>query len=517
MKARPFAPLVLLLASACGGAAPAQPVAALAPVTAPKQATDVGTPVAQTAPHADESFRQHPPERAAETSFVAPAVGHAQLRSGIPVVFAQLPSPYVAVYVLARGGLADVGVDRVEALDEMTTELTRGTTDKKEWALDDAYVSAFMPRPTCFFWADSVVVKLVAPAQRLADVAQLAADFVLHPSFDEKNFNRTRDMDASYYERQANDGGVLAPRALRRALFGAHPYGAVEGSPTRTRAVTRAEAVSLHARLFDPGRLSIVVAGGVEQKATVDALEGAFGALKAHATPKEGIARPVGQPAGPRLVVVDVPGSAIANIAMGVVGPSAAASDFEAAEVASGVLTDSGMGRLPARVRDQLGAVPWVSTWSFLARAGGVLGWTTRAPTNRVASVIAESMQTVRDLAAQGPSDAELVWARDREVHNLAASFETAVNTAFLLATTISRGQPIESVALRPQRYAQVTAASARDAAARYLDADKIRTVVAGDWAALREPLAALGLGPIEVRKADGTLVSVEGAHHAAR
>jgi zinc protease len=516
VKARSFAPLVLLVAAACGGAAPAPPVAAPLPVTVPKQATDVGAASTQTAPHADESFRQHPPERAAETPFVVPAIEHAQLRNGIPVVFAQLPSPHVAIYILARGGLADVGVDGVAVLDEMTTSLIRGTTNETTWALDDVYVSAFMPRPTCFWWPDSVVLKLVAPREKLADVVELAADMALHPSFDQKDFDRSREMDASHYERQANDGGVLAPNALRRAIYGAHPYGAVAGSPARTRAVTRAQAVSLHARLFDPGRLSVVVAGGVDKRATVDALDGAFGALQAHATPKEGVARPPGQPAGPRLVVVDVPGSAIANITMGLVGPSAAASDFEPAMVTSAVLIDAGVGRLPIRLRDQLGTVPWVSMWSYWSRSGGILGWNTRAPTDRVASVITESMRTVRDLAAQGPSDAELVWARDREVHNLASSFETAANTAGILALTVSRGQPVESIALRPPRYAQVTAATARDAAARYLDADKIRTVVAGDWAALREPLTALGLGPIEVRKADGTLVSVEGAHHGA-
>jgi zinc protease len=473
--------------------------------------------MAQTAPHVDESFRQHPPEPAAETPFVVPAVEHPQLRSGIPVVFAQLPSPYVAIYVLARGGLADVGVDRVEVLEEMTRQLIRGTTTKTQWELSDDYVSAFMPRTDSAWWYDAVILKLVAPAEKLEDVAKLAADFCLHPSFDQKDFERSRELDASRYERQANDGGVVAPRALRRALFGAHPYGGVQGSPSRLRAVTRAEAVALHARLFDPGRLSVIVAGGVDQKATVDALDGAFGALRAHATPQEGVARPVGKPSGPRLVVVDIPGSAIAHITMGVVEPAHGASDFEAAEVAGDVLTDGGIGRLSVRLRDQLGAVPWVSASGWSSRAASVLGWNTRAPTNRVASVIAESMRTVRDLAAQGPSDAELVWARDRAVHSFAASFETSASTAFALASAVSRGEPVESIALRPQRYAQVTVATARDAAARYLDADKIRTVVAGDWAALREPLAALGLGPIEVRKADGTLVSVEGAHHAAR
>ena len=104
MKARAFALPALLLASACGGASPAQPAAAPTPAMVPKQTADIGaapTPT-PTARHADESFRQRPPEPAPESPFVAPTVEHAQLRSGIPVVFAQVPSNYVAVYILAQ-------------------------------------------------------------------------------------------------------------------------------------------------------------------------------------------------------------------------------------------------------------------------------------------------------------------------------------------------------------------------------------------------------------------------------
>jgi predicted Zn-dependent peptidase len=134
-----------------------------------------------------------------------------------------------------------------------------------------------------------------------------------------------------------------------------------------------------------------------------------------------------------------------------------------------------------------------------------------------VATVLAGAARVVRTLATAGPTDDELTWARDREVYSLASSFETSTSVANVFAWAIATGQTAESVAQRPQRYAAVTMDAVKTAAARYLDADKMRTVVVGDWAALREPLTALGWGPVEVRRPDGTLVPPEGARHAAR
>jgi hypothetical protein len=57
-----------------------------------------------------------------------------------------------------------------------------------------------------------------------------------------------------------------------------------------------------------------------------------------------------------------------------------------------------------------------------------------------------------------------------------------------------------------------VTADAVKSAAARYLDADHMRTVIVGDWAKLRGSLVALGWGPIEVRNAAGALQRIEQA-----
>jgi zinc protease len=510
--------LIVFLAAACARS-PAAPVASspIAAAAAPPAPAESSASSPPPPPPIDAPFREHEPAADAEKPFVVPAPEHAQLRGGIPVLVVGDPSPFVALYVLARGGEADVGPDHVEVLKRMAAMLTKGTTNETVWALDDVYTALYMPRPYVFWWADAVVLKIVGPADKIRELVGLAADFVLHPSFDQKELDRTREMQAGSYEHDATNGAVLAPRILRRAMFGRHAYAAVDGSPARLRAVTRAEVTALHARVFDPSRLSIVVSGAAHAKDTVDALDDAFGALKAKPSARAGIAPPAPQPSGPRVVVVDLPGSAIADIAMGVPAPTAGAGDAEAAMIALQVLADGGMGRLGTRLRTEMGAVPWVSASAYQARAGGILGWNTRAPTERVATVLTEAARVVRTLATEGPADHELAWARDREVYSFASSFETSASAASLFASAVATGQTAEWVAQRPQRFAALTADAVKAAAARYLDADKVRTVVVGDWAALREPLTALGWGPVEVRRPDGTVVPPEGARHAAR
>jgi zinc protease len=468
--------------------------------------------VASFAPPAvvDAPFRLHAPEPDAEKTFVVPGVERAQLHGGIPVFVSQQPSPFVTLYVLARGGLADVTADRVEVLRQLATMLPRASTSQSEKALSDVYTALYMPRPASYLWADAVVLRVTGPASKLRDVTELAADFALHPAFEPKDFNRVRDFEADNYEREPANGGVVPSAVLRSVLFGSHPYGGIQGSAAHLRAVTRAEVVALHGLIFDRGRLSLVVTGGVDTKQVLEALDDAFSGPAGHATAKAGVAPSVPQPTGPRLVVVDLPGAAIAHIAMGVVAPPAGSGDAEAALLATQMLADSSMGRLLSRLRDGLGIVPNVSISAYEARAGGILGWTTRAPTASVATVITETTRVMRELASAGPSEDELAWARDREVHSLASSFETAASVARELAWAVATGQSADSIALRPAQYAAVTTASAKAAAGRYLDADKLRVVVVGDWASLREPLTALGWGAVELRAADGSVVRAE-------
>ncbi len=153
------------------------------------------------------------------------------------------------------------------------------------------------------------------------------------------------------------DTSLLAGGVLRHVLFGAHPYGATVGTSKQTREVRREELVALHPRVFDPARLSIVVAGSASQSEVVDALNDAFGPQKP-SSPAHPLAIPPPAPAPAstaRVILVDRPGHSIASIAAGVLSPPSGAADDEAMQVAVSALADSSLGRMTKRLRDELG------------------------------------------------------------------------------------------------------------------------------------------------------------------
>jgi zinc protease len=483
----------------------------------------IAPPVAPVAPTAsapvvvDESFREHPPVAEAPKTFVPPAGTHGKLHNGIPVLVVHQASPFVAIRIVGTGGVPDVGVDHAEVVGTMMLAFHAGTTSRSIYDIRDTYVTLGMQEPETNWYADTVSISFVAPVSKMRTVVDLAADFTLRPSLDKMNFERWREQEANRDEDQANDAALTADRVLRRVLYGSHPYGAGVLSAAKTRAVKRPDIVALHGRAFDASRLSIVVAGGVDESDVIAALDDAFGTVTANGPAGGGAVRVPAAPSAARLVVVDKPGTAIAAIATGFVGPAYGSSDAEASVAALGVLADASFGRVTVRLRQELSDVPWVNSTTSEQRTSGALGWRTRAATDRVAPALAEADRIVRAFAMQGPTEEELVSVRDREVFASAASFQTAAETARGWSWALAYGQPDDVILKEPQRYAALTADAVKSAAAHYLDADHMRTVIVGDWAKLRGPLVALAWGSIEVRNTQGVLLRTESARRATR
>jgi len=476
----------------------------------------VPPPVASTPPPppapvvVDESFREHAPAAEPAKTFVPPSGVHGKLRNGIPVVVVHQASPFVALRVVAAGGVPDVGADHAEIVATTMLAFHAGTTTRNIYDIRDTYVTLGMQEPETNWYADGMSLSFVAPVAKTRTLIEIAAEMTLHPSLDKMNFERWREQEANRDDDQATDAALTAERALRRALFGSHAYGAGILTAAKTRAVKRPDIVALHGKAFDPSRLCIVVAGGIDEGDVMTALDDAFGAAPATGAAGAGVVRAPKAPSGARIVVVDKPGSTIAAVDTGFVGPAYGAPDVEPAVAAVSVLADPSFGRLTVRLRQQRSDVPWVTPSTAEERTSGALGWRTRAANDRVGPALVEMDRIVRAFAAEGPTDAELASVREREVFASTSWFQTAADTARAWSWVLFYRQPDDVLLKTAQRYGALTTDAVKSAAARYLDADHMRTVIVGDWAKLRAPLVALGWGPIELRSASGALLKTE-------
>jgi predicted Zn-dependent peptidase len=453
----------------------------------------------------DEAFRARPPDPSPAEPFTPPAVHVEKLRNGITVLLVHEASPFETLEVV---GTIPGDPAPAEVRQLLAGTVLDGTAKYDRSALDEKYARILMPRPLGTFYLDSVQFSQTFPAEKLDDAVDVLAEIVLRPAFDRHAFERSQRQQAVALEPVVEDAN-FATRTAIRTLLG--PYGAF---PTAKGidAVRREDVVALYGRAFRPSRMALVAVGGAEEAKVLAALDRGFGGAPAP------VERPVPAPAhtpapaAPRLVVVDKPASDVSFIAEGFALSSIGSDDEVAATMASWVEMDNHGGRGAARLRDELKLVPWVKTFAFAGRLGGVCGWSTQAPTAKVAAVLAEADAVTREMAATGPTPDEVQTVRAVYGEDIVRSFKTTDSAAGVYALRFSVGLPADGLAAESARIDAMTAESLRAAAAKYLDPARTRVVIVGDLAALREPLRALGWGPIEVRDAAGAVVRTERA-----
>jgi zinc protease len=472
------------------------------------------TPVAPAPPPAkptvaDEPFRQKPPTLPDVQPFTPRAAVRAHLANGIPVWLLEQPSYYTTVVVLAVGGVEDFPAAREDADDvvsETMADMRRNTKKYTPGSIHDREAQLQMPEPAPARYWDGVTYSFSVPGEHLADAAEVVAEVILHPTYKKDQYERFREQDARFFTDYANDSLKVSDAVLSHAVFGAHPY-AYSQTAKATGAVSRADAAALHDRLFDPSRLIVIVAGSAANEGAVKALDQALGGEKARTKAPPPVAPPVRPSSSPTLVVVDKPGVTSVAVSAGYLGPSASAPDSMAAGMALTLLADDGMGRT-LRLRDELNLVPWMNATQQTQRSGGILKWHARTSAKDVPRLLTEVDGMARDLAAKGPTAGELDVLHRQWTGFAVRNFQTPASAAVTYAQIFEKGLTEEEFVEKQTRMTAVTADDIRAAAARYFTRANMHVVVVGDMATLREPLLALGWGPIEIRDAAGAVVT---------
>jgi zinc protease len=253
--------------------------------------------------------------------------------------------------------------------------------------------------------------------------------------------------------------------------------------------------------VLDPSTTTIVLAGAVDH-AVIDAVQKQFGSWRAHA---HSAATPVKVTwrTGPRLVVVDRPGSVQSEIAFGALTPTRASPDYFAMELVHQLLGAHRSSRLTRALVEG-------ATHMDARRAEGNFYWQSSVPLARTATVLRQIDQQLKDLGQTPPSAAELDGTKARYIRQLPLWIETAGETAGAVQTIASYALPLDALDGIAPGIQSVTPDAIQKLAADRLSADHTRVVIVGDWSKLKADLKALAWGPIELRDASGKILRVE-------
>jgi zinc protease len=300
---------------------------------------------------------------------------------------------------------------------------------------------------------------------------------VAEPRFDAAPIDRIRAQMVSGIVANQRDPETVAQRKWAEALYGGHPYARPsEGTEKSLAAITAADLKAFHRRLFARDNLKVAIVGAIDAETAKQELDRVFGDL-----PEKAELRPVDK-AEPKLaqevrVTYDLPQTSLKFAYPGVPRD---APDFFAAYLMNHILGGGAFtSRLFDEVREKRGLAYDVDSTLVTRKYSSSLVISTATRSDRATATLAVIRETVRKLAEEGPTEAELAAAKKYIIGSYALN--NLDSSGAIAATLLSLQEEklgIDYVDRRSALIEEVTLEQVKAAAAKLLTADPAILIV---------------------------------------
>jgi zinc protease len=444
------------------------------------------------------------------------------LANGLRVIVVERPGlPVLSAEVLIKSG-AESDPPKGAGLTHFTADLLKhGTTTRnaQKIAEDTEALGAKIETETAW---DGTTIKLTTLSANADPALAIVADLVRHPAFAKDEIERQRLESHDDLVLALEQPGTVAQYTARRATLGASPYGHPEsGTPAALAHFTRKDIVAQHERAYRPSNAILIFAGnitaadafalaeknfgdwktpgapaaktaGPSLKQRITILEAYISSSDPKAAPKTNPKEASGNAQPARAILIDLPNAGQAAAYVAAPGITREADDWFAGKVTNALLGGGYSSRLNQEVRVKrglsYGAASSLATW----RANGLFlaGAQTK---NESAAEVVKVIQTEieRLITETAPADylktrqAVLTGAFDRDL-------ETNEGYVKRIGELALYGLPLDSLASYVEKVEKVTPPDLQTFAGKYLAADRLTVIVAGQAKVCEKPLREL-------------------------
>ena len=445
--------------------------------------------------------RSRLPELGPERGFTFPEIRRITLPNGLRIwTVEHRQVPLVSVLALVPAGAACDPVDR-PGLAAMTGDmLDEGSGDKGALDVHEA-LGRIGAQLDLDVGHDATVLGLTTLERYLDRGLELLRDMVIRPRFEQREFDRVRDLRLNRLLQLKDMPPALADRAFTQLLYRNHPYGHLPiGSEGSLRSMMIRDITTFHKRAFVPAQTTIIAVGAASHDAMAAAAGRAFEGWTAVASdPLPDPDRyPAPLPTGVRLALVHRPGAAQSELRIGHVALSRTSPDYHAALVANMVLGGQFVSRINMNLREDKGYTYGVRTAFEFRRAPGPFVLHASVQADATAEAVREAIHEMREIRGDRPiTRHELELGRASLTRGYPRNFETADQIARGAAQLALYGLPDDYFTTFVPRVLELDEGRVTQVAAAHIDPTRLLTVVVGDRDKLLPSLRALEMGDV--------------------
>lgn len=342
--------------------------------------------------------------------------------------------------------------------------------------------------------ADRLVVTGNALATSLKPLLDLVASVLVEPSYAKAEVATERDRLLEKLGIARARAGVVAGEALARRMWGEHPYALDLPTPEDVGAVTAAQVKALHKAMVRPDGGMLVLVGDVAPARMIDFAQQALAGWTGIAAKPRIPALPT-PPGGPTLLI-DRPGSVQTSVRMSRMGLTRTDPGYPALQLANLIFGGYFSSRWTENIREDKGYTYGPHSRLEHHVLGSTLSLEVEVATEVTGPAMLETAYELGRIASLPVTAEELESVRQYAIGNLAMSTATQAGLASTLSGLSAFGLGLDWVKQHPARLLEATVEDVSAAATQYLAPSGFTSVLVGDAATIRGPLAALG--PVE-------------------
>ncbi len=464
------------------------------------------TPETSGRPDAEEFDRTVVPSTEGSITFNAPTTESRTLDNGLEVVVSRRPAlPLVSARLVIKTQDLLESEEKAGRSSMTATMLDEGTHTRTALQIQqdlDRYGSSLGVSGS----KQRATVTLGAMQKYLDKSFEIFSDVILHPSFNDEEFERQRKQALDGLKRSNSNPGRVANKIFMKELFGTdHPLGrSSEGTDASLEALSTADLRETWSTFWRPNNASLLFVGDISIDDAVALAEKYLGEWKRATIPSTKLPK-WSAPKGKVVYLVDRQGAPQSEIRIGSLAPDRMDPDYYTLLMTNVLLGGAFSSRLNLNLREDKGYTYGAFSGLSSERQYGYWMASAGVQTKYTKESMVEFKKEIEGIGGGIPVRTdELENMQKNLTRGYVQNFESNDMVAGQIAPLLSDGLPLSTLSDFIPKIEAQSAAGITAVAKKYFRFDDAVIVVVGDLSEIEPAIRSLNLGTVKVVDEEG-------------